>query len=124
MCPQAQNHWHSWTREHGLRRTSNFGIYVRVVTIIGFTAGLLTTVSWFPQVVRSWRTRSTRDFSWQYLVVFTTGVVLWTVYGIVRADLAVFLANAVTLCLLLFLIGLKLIEGRSQRERSGLLGDA
>jgi MtN3 and saliva related transmembrane protein len=88
------------------------------MTVLGFLAGILTTVSWLPQVVRSWRTRSTRDFSWPYLLVFTSGVVLWIVYGFLRDDLAVLLTNTVTLCLLLFMISLKLGEDR-RRARSG-----
>jgi MtN3 and saliva related transmembrane protein len=82
------------------------------MTFFGLLAGIFTTTSWLPQVVRSWRTRSTRDFSWPYLVVYTTGVVLWIVYGLVRDDLAVFLTNMVTLCLLIFMITLKLGEDR------------
>ncbi|HEY0451896.1 SemiSWEET transporter [Actinophytocola sp.] len=89
------------------------------MTIVGLLAGILTTVCWVPQVVRSWRTRSTRDFSWLYLIVLTMGVTLWIVYGIARGDLAVILANVTTLVLLLFLIGIKLDETRRrQRARS------
>jgi uncharacterized protein with PQ loop repeat len=46
--------------------------------------------------------------------VYTTGVVLWIVYGLVRDDLAVLLTNMVTLCLLIFMIILKL--GEDQRR--------
>jgi MtN3 and saliva related transmembrane protein len=91
---------------------------VRIMTIIGLIAGVLTTLCWVPQVVRSWRTKSTRDFSWTYLIVLSTGVALWIVYGITRSDIAVFLTNTVTLCLLLFVIGMKLGEERKARARS------
>jgi MtN3 and saliva related transmembrane protein len=69
-----------------------------------------------PQLARSWRTRSTRDFSLLYLIVLTVGVTMWAVYGILRADLAVIIANVVTVGILLFLLTIKLIENRARVE--------
>ena len=80
------------------------------MTVMGLVAGVLTTACWLPQLVRSWRTRSTRDFSWVYLIVLTAGVSMWAVYGVLRADLAVIAANVVTVCFLLFLVVIKLGE--------------
>jgi MtN3 and saliva related transmembrane protein len=80
------------------------------MTIMGLIAGVLTTACWLPQLVKSWRSRSTRDFSWLYLVVLTIGVSMWAVYGILRQDPAVIIANLVTVCFLLFLVVIKLGE--------------
>lgn len=77
------------------------------ITMLGIAAGCLTTFSWLPQVTRCIRTGSARDFSWSYLTMFASGVTLWLVYGIVRNDLAVIAANAVTLALLVAMIWLK-----------------
>ena len=84
------------------------------MTAIGFLAGVLTTACWVPQLLRSWKTRSTKDFSWLYLIVISAGVALWAVYGVWQADAAVIAANVATLCFLLFLIGLKLTERRRE----------
>jgi MtN3 and saliva related transmembrane protein len=86
------------------------------MTILGLLAGVLTTACWLPQLARSWRTRSTTDFSWLYLIVLTVGVALWGVYGVLRADAAVIIANAVTVCFLVFLLVIKLFEGRPTVE--------
>ncbi len=86
------------------------------MTIMGLVAGVLTTACWVPQLARSWRTRSTRDFSLLYLIVLTVGVTMWAIYGILRADLAVIVANMVTVGILLFLLTLKLIENRATAE--------
>jgi MtN3 and saliva related transmembrane protein len=80
------------------------------MTVMGMVAGVLTTACWLPQLVRSWRTRSTRDFSWLYLIVLTVGVSMWAVYGILRRDPAVIVANVVTVTFLLFLLVIKLGE--------------
>jgi MtN3 and saliva related transmembrane protein len=82
------------------------------MTVFGFIAAVFTTGCWLPQVRRTWRTRSTSDISWLYLTVLTTGVSLWAVYGILRADIVIFLANAVTVLFLGTLIYVKLAERR------------
>ena len=76
-------------------------------TTVGLLAGLLTTGCWLPQLLRSWRTRSTGDISWTYLAVLTAGVGLWFVYGVMTAAVAVIAANVATLVALLTLATLK-----------------
>lgn len=56
------------------------------MVLVGLLAAVLTTGSWIPQLLRVWRTRSSDDLSWGYLATFTSGLVLWLVYGISRRD--------------------------------------
>lgn len=70
-------------------------------------AGSLTTLSFVPQVWRTYKRKSTGDFSWAYLLAFTTGLALWLWYGLLINSLPVILANAVALFLLVALVGLK-----------------
>ncbi|MCB2231026.1 SemiSWEET transporter [bacterium] len=77
-------------------------------TIIGLLAGILTTVSFLPQLIKAWRTKSTGDISLVMYVVFVIGVSLWLAYGIFLNSLPVILANAVTLLLALFIVALKI----------------
>ncbi|MEN9245131.1 MAG: SemiSWEET transporter [Thermostichales cyanobacterium BF4_bins_65] len=74
---------------------------------IGITAGTLTTISFLPQAIKTLRTRSTDDFSWSYLVLFSVGVLLWDCYGWLRRDIAVVAANTVTLILVVLIMGVK-----------------
>lgn len=78
------------------------------MTIIGFLAGTLTTVSFLPQLVKAWRTRSTGDISLAMYVVFVLGVFLWLVYGIFLASLPVIAANAITLVIAIVILLLKI----------------
>jgi MtN3 and saliva related transmembrane protein len=78
------------------------------MTVLGLLAGLLTTACWVPQVLRSWRTRSTDDLSWSYLAVLTIGVAMWLAYGVGRGDPVIVGANGLTLVSLCLLTGLKL----------------
>ena len=62
-------------------------------TLIGILAAFGTTGSWVPQAWKTLRTRKADDFSWGYLALFTSGVVLWAIYGALRSDPAVLGAN-------------------------------
>ena len=73
---------------------------------IGFWAAALTTVSFVPQVLRSWRSGG-QGLSWAMLALFATGVGLWLLYGILRASAPLILANGLTEIQVLFLIALK-----------------
>lgn len=77
------------------------------MTILGLVAGALTTGCWLPQLLRTWRTRSTDDFSWVYLALLTCGVGLWLAYGLARGDAAIAVANALTLLALLAITAFK-----------------
>ena len=69
------------------------------VEILGFVAGALTTVSFVPQVIKTWRTRSTADISLGMFALFCAGLVLWTLYGLALGSLPIVLWNAITLLL-------------------------
>jgi MtN3 and saliva related transmembrane protein len=81
------------------------------VTLIGFIAGLLTTVAFIPQVIKVWKTRSARDISLGMYVIFTSGVVLWLAYGLLLGSLPIVLANTFTLTLALAVLLMKLRFG-------------
>ena len=79
-----------------------------LVTLIGFAAGTLTTLSFVPQVVKSYRTKRCDDLSAGMLLAFTSGVVLWLVYGLFLHSAPIISANAVTLALLAVILVMKL----------------
>ncbi len=69
------------------------------VTLLGLLAGVLTTVSFVPQVFKIWQTKSAQDFSASMLIAFCSGIFLWLIYGFYIRALPVILANAITLFL-------------------------
>jgi MtN3 and saliva related transmembrane protein len=80
-------------------------------TALGLLAGLLTTLAWIPQVVKTWRTRSTGDtgdLSLGMYLVMVSGLALWFVYGLVIGDVALIIANGVTCALAATVLYLKL----------------
>lgn len=68
-----------------------------MVQILGLTAGLLTTIAFLPQVVKTWKMRSAKDLSLSTFSLFFVGVTLWFVYGLLMKDTPIILTNACTL---------------------------
>jgi MtN3 and saliva related transmembrane protein len=63
------------------------------VTMIGLAAAAVTVISLFPQLVKIWKTKSTKDISLGMFSLFCGGVFLWFVYGILMNDLPIIIAN-------------------------------
>lgn len=82
-----------------------------LITIIGLGAAFCTTIAFLPQVLRTWRTRSTRDLSLPMFLIFTTGILLWLIYGLATKDLPLILANGVTFVLSGTILFFKLRHG-------------
>jgi len=81
------------------------------VTLIGLAAAFCTTVAFLPQVIQTWRTRSTKDLSLSMFLVFTTGIFLWLVYGLILRDLPLIAANGTTFVLSGTILYFKLRHG-------------
>jgi MtN3 and saliva related transmembrane protein len=69
------------------------------VTALGLFAAALTTFSFLPQVIKTWKAKSADDLSLGTFSMFCAGVVCWLIYGLLVEDLPVIVANAVTLVL-------------------------
>ncbi|MEO1377504.1 MAG: SemiSWEET transporter [Cyanobacteria bacterium J06635_10] len=86
--------------------------------IVGLLAATLTTSAFLPQMIKTWQTKSAKDVSYAMLITFITGVFLWLIYGILRQDMAIILANAFTLLFNLTILYLKIKYGKTpQRKR-------
>ncbi len=79
-----------------------------IIKTIGFLAGLLTTASFLPQVIKTYQTKHAEDFNLLFLVCFLAGITLWLIYGIMINEWPIILANGVTMVLNVMLLGMKL----------------
>jgi MtN3 and saliva related transmembrane protein len=76
--------------------------------LIGYIAGTLTTISFIPQVLRTWRLKETKDFSAFMLLLLATGIFLWMLYGLWTWSPPIIAANTITFVLVAFLFWMKL----------------
>lgn len=87
---------------------------------IGYLAASLTTLSFVPQAWHTFRTRDVSGISLGMYSVFTLGVALWLVYGLLLQAWPVVIANAITLLLAAAILVMKLVfehRARVPRER-------
>ncbi len=75
---------------------------------IGMLAAFLTTLAFVPQVIRVIQTRDTHAISLLMYLLFSVGVALWLLYGLLLGLWPVVLANGITLALALVVIAFKL----------------
>lgn len=76
--------------------------------LLGLLAGTLTTASFLPQVIKTWRSRSAGDISLVMFALFSLGVLLWIVYGFTVGALPIIVANVITLLLSMTILVFKI----------------
>ena len=81
------------------------------VTILGLAAGCCSTLAFLPQVIKTWRTRSTHDISLGMFLMLSGGMLLWLLYGILQDDLPLIAANGVTFLFAATILYFKLRQG-------------
>lgn len=81
---------------------------MNAVSLVGLIAALCTTFAFLPQALRIIKTRHTKDLSLGMYVIFSLGVFLWLVYGILKMDIPIMAANFVTFIFSFAILILKL----------------
>lgn len=78
------------------------------LNIIGFAAAFFTTISSLPQVIKTIKLKETKDISFWMWTFLALGIFLWLIYGILKKDFPIILANGISLLLVLIVLGLKI----------------
>jgi MtN3 and saliva related transmembrane protein len=76
--------------------------------IVGTVAACLTTFSFLPQAIKTFRTKDVSGISLSMYSCFTAGVALWLVYGILLMAWPIIIANVITVSLALSILLMKL----------------
>ena len=79
-----------------------------LIDLIGYLAATLTTASFVPQAWHTFKTRDVSGISLGMYSVFTVGITLWLVYGLMMSAWPIVAANAITLSLAAAILGMKL----------------
>ena len=78
------------------------------ITILGLIAAAFTTVCLLPQLMKVYKTKSTKDISTVMFTLYSGGVLLWFIYGVYRQDIAIMIANSLALIQGIVILALKL----------------
>jgi len=89
---------------------------MQALDILGLVATCFTTSSFMPQVWRTWRTRDVSGISLASYAVITIGLALWLLYGLLRGDLPLIVANAVMVVLTAAITVMKIVFGAKENK--------
>jgi len=84
---------------------------INYISVIGLIAGTCTTISFFPQLIKTIKTKETKNLSLSMYIVLATGLFLWATYGILMKDIPVLVANSVSFVLASIILHLKIKYG-------------
>lgn len=84
--------------------------------LVGSIAAFLTTVAFVPQAYKVFKTNQTKDLSLFLFLIFSLGVFMWLIYGIMKEDLPIMIANSITLFLSLYILYKKISIDNSEKS--------
>lgn len=76
--------------------------------LIGSLAALLTTIAFVPQAWLTWKTRRADGVSLGMYLIFSCGVALWLVYGLLIGAWPIIVANFITFTMAVFILVMKI----------------
>jgi MtN3 and saliva related transmembrane protein len=77
------------------------------IEVTGLVGSALSSITFVPQVIQAWKTKSVGDLNLSMMIIVTLSTVVWLVYGFGRGALPVIIANAIIFVLSLLLIWFK-----------------
>jgi len=81
---------------------------MEIITIVGLAAAACTTISFIPQIIKTIKTKNTKDLSLGMYLVLLLGVLLWLTYGILNKSFPIIVSNLAASLLVLTILALKL----------------
>ena len=75
-----------------------------IIKYIGFFAAFCTTISFLPQAIKVYKSKSTKDISLYMFLIFTIGTFCWLIYGLIISSIPIVSANKITLVLSFFIL--------------------
>jgi len=69
---------------------------VNYINLFGFSAALLTTIAFLPQLYKTWKTKSADDVSLTMLISFLIGLICWIIYGLKINSIPILISNIIT----------------------------
>jgi MtN3 and saliva related transmembrane protein len=78
------------------------------IKILGLAAGTITSITFLPQVIQIWKTKSAKDLSLPMLLLLILGVTMWLTYGIIVKDAAIIYTNSMVLTMSFIMLYFKM----------------
>jgi len=78
------------------------------VDILGYSAGAITSLTFLPQVIKTWKVKSAKDISLLMFLIAAINEVMWIIYGALLDNWVIILTNIIVLSMALTMIYFKL----------------
>ena len=86
------------------------------IDLFGFSAALLTTTAFLPQLYKTWQTKTAEDVSLVMLILFITGLICWIIYGLKINSIPILTANIITFIFNFSILILKITYSKSREQ--------
>jgi MtN3 and saliva related transmembrane protein len=86
---------------------------LNTVGVIGIVAGIFTSSSLLPQVIKILKEKKVEDLSMTMFISLLIGIILWVIYGIMRDDWPIIVTNSFSVLLNFLILFLKFKYGRN-----------
>jgi len=83
--------------------------------VLGMTAGSISAITFLPQVIKTWKSRSAEDISMLTFTFATISVIMWLVYGIILKDIPIIYTNSLVLVCSVIMLYFKIRFGKKQK---------
>ena len=87
------------------------------IETLGYIAAFLTTAAFFPQTIKTIKSRDTASISLAMYVMFTTGIALWLGYAFLIESMPMIIAKIITFVLSATILVLKLSEKKTTSQQ-------
>lgn len=63
--------------------------------MIGYTAGIFTLINMFPQIMKSYKTKSVEDISFLLVITYAISMILWVTYAYFINSWPIMITNSI-----------------------------
>jgi MtN3 and saliva related transmembrane protein len=84
--------------------------------VVGFIAGALSCTTFLPQVIKTWKSKSTKDVSLSMFLIASVGTAMWLVYGILIHSFSIIATNIVVLIFSLMMLALIFVNREKTKQ--------
>jgi len=84
--------------------------------LIGYFGGIFIMISFVPQVIKSYKTKSVEDVSMSMLLATIIGTTFWVIYGILINSSPVTIMNSIFGVIVLYELYLKIKYANSSKK--------
>jgi MtN3 and saliva related transmembrane protein len=90
---------------------------VHWIEYVGLFGAFLSAITFIPQVLQAWRTKSVADLSLWMMLIVLLSVIVWLIYGFYLNLLPVIIANSIILILAIILLIFKYTFGKKASSK-------